>query len=243
MSRRTVVVSDIHLGAVPPENERAFLAFLAEAPRWGEDLLINGDLFDFWFEYKQVIPRGYMGVLTRLRDLVNNGMAVRFVGGNHDAWGGSFLEQEMGIEVLDGPIVTEVSGRRTYLAHGDGLGSADWGYRTLKWATRSTLGRGLFRWIHPDVGIPLARNASRTERAHALGPEADGSRGDYLAAHAEEILAEQSDIDLVLFGHAHRPVLTEVEPGRFYLNSGDWIHHNSFAVISPDEIRLERFEP
>lgn len=243
MSLRTVVVSDIHLGAVPLENERAFLAFLAEVPRWGDDLLINGDLFDFWFEYKRVVPRGQMGVLTRLRDLVDNGIKVRFVGGNHDAWGGSFLEDEIGVQVLDGPVVTDVGGRQTYLAHGDGLGGADWGYRVLKWATRSAVGRGFFRWIHPDLGIPLAINASRTKEAHALGPEAEGSRSDQLAAHAAEILAEKTDLDLVVFGHAHRPILNEVAPGRFYLNAGDWIHHNSFAIVTPDEIRLERFEP
>ena len=242
MSDRTIVVSDVHLGAVPEENERSFLAFLAEAPRWGDDLLINGDLFGFWFEYKRVVPRGYMGVLAGLRALVEDGMAIRFVGGNHDAWGGSFLRDEIGLEVLEGPVVTDVGRRRAYVAHGDGLGGADWGYRALKTLTRSTFGRTLFRWIHPDVGVPLARIASRTEQVHVSGPEADGARAEPLAAYAAGVLAERTDLDLVVLGHAHRPELTEVEKNRFYLNSGDWVHHGSFAVVSADEIRLERFE-
>ncbi len=241
MSNRTVVVSDIHLGAVPEDNEKAFLSFLGEAQRWGEDLLINGDLFDFWFEYRQVIPRGYLRVLARLRNLVDDGMPIRFVGGNHDAWGGSFLREEIGIDVIEGPIAGDVGGRRAYIAHGDGLGGSDWGYRALKWISRSRGGRGLFRLIHPDLGIPLARRASRTEREHAKGPGSEGSRAAELARYAGEVLATHADVQLVVFGHSHKPEVSELTPGRFYLNSGDWIHHNSFAIVSPTEIRLESY--
>ena len=241
MGQRTVVVSDIHLGAVAEANARAFLAFLSEAPRRGDDLLINGDLFDFWFEYREVIPRGQLDVLARLRTLVDGGMPVRFVGGNHDAWGGSFLRDEVGIDVLEGPIRTHVGGRRAYVAHGDGLGGGDRGYRALRWAARSRGGRGLFRWLHPDLGVPLARLASGTRRAQARGREAVSPRADALAACARGLLAADPDLDLVVFGHAHRPEVTEVRPGRYYLNAGDWLHHNSFAVVTPNEIRLESY--
>lgn len=241
MPTNTVVVSDIHLGAVSDEHERAFLSFLDEAHRWGEDLLINGDLFDFWFEYRQAIPRGYLGALARLRGLVDGGMPIRFVGGNHDAWGGSFLREEIGIEVIEGPFEGQVGGRRAYVAHGDGLGGADWGYRALKSVSRSRLGRQLFRLIHPDVGIPLARRASRTERAHAESPGLEGPRAARLARHAAEVLETHAEVELVVFGHSHKPEVTEVSPGRFYLNPGDWIHHDSFAVVSPTTIRLESY--
>ncbi len=243
MSKRTVVVSDIHLGAVAAENEQAFLAFLAEAHRWGDELLINGDLFDFWFEYRQVVPRGQLDALARLRALVERGMAIRFIGGNHDAWGGSFLRDEVGIEVLDGPVRLTVGGRRAYVAHGDGLGGADRGYRALKWAARSRWGSGLFRWVHPDLGVPLARLASGTKRAQAREKGGDSPCADRLAACARDVLAANADIDLVVFGHAHRPEVSEVAPGRFYLNAGDWLHHNSFAVVTPTEIRLESYAP
>ena len=229
------------VGATAPSHERAFLSFLEEAHRWGDDLLINGDLFDFWFEYRQVVPRGYLAALSRLGGLVEGGMSIRFLGGNHDAWGGSFLRDEVGIEVLDGPITLDVGGRRTYVAHGDGMGGRDWGYRALKWATRSRWGRGMFRRIHPDLGVPLARRASATETKGAGGPAAEGGRADRLAVLAREVLDERADVALVIFGHSHRPELTEMEPGRFYLNPGDWIHHNSFAVVDPKEIRLESY--
>lgn len=241
MGQRTVIVSDIHLGAVARENERAFLAFLAEAHRRGDELLINGDLFDFWFEYREVIPRGQLGALARLRALVDGGMPVRFIGGNHDAWGGDFLREEVGIEILHGPVRLTVGGRRAYVAHGDGLGGGDWGYRALRWAARSRMGRALFRVVHPDLGVPLARLASGTRRAQARGDGPGSPRADRLAGCAREILATYADIELVVFGHAHRPEATEFAPGRFYVNAGDWLHHNSFAVVTPEEIRLESY--
>lgn len=241
MFQRTLIVSDIHLGAVAEENARAFLAFLEQAHRRGDELLINGDLFDFWFEYSQVIPRGQLDVLVRLRHLVEGGMPILFMGGNHDAWGGSFLRDEVGIEVLAEPARRCIGGRRAYIAHGDGLGPADRGYRVLRWAARSPAGRGLFRWIHPDLGLPLARLASGTRRAQARGAGVESPRATLLAKHAAEVLAAHEDVDLVVFGHSHRPEATELAPGRFYLNSGDWLHHNSFAVVTPDEIRLETY--
>ena len=242
MASQTIVISDIHLGAIPKRNEQAFLSFLDQAPEWGDRLLINGDLFDFWFEYRQVIPRGHLSTLARLRRLVDGGMGVQFVGGNHDAWGGSFLEEEVGLEILKSPYFGSIGDRNAYVAHGDGLGGSDWGYRLLKWASRSRSGRKLFQWIHPDIGVPLARHASRTEHSEATGLPTEGSRAGHLAAHAQKILDEFSDLDLVVLGHAHKPELWEVSPSRFYLNAGDWIHHNSFAIVSSEEIRLETFQ-
>jgi UDP-2,3-diacylglucosamine hydrolase len=103
MTQRTIVVSDIHLGAIPASNEESFLSFLRGAGALGDELLINGDLFDFWYEYGQVVPRGHFSVLSALHELVRGGMPVRFLGGNHDAWAGSFLEEEVGIEIIEGP--------------------------------------------------------------------------------------------------------------------------------------------
>lgn len=237
---RTVVVSDIHLGAIPAAGERAFLEFLERVPELGDELLINGDLFDFWFEYREVVPRGHFAVLATLRRLVRTGLPVRFIGGNHDAWGGSFLEDEVGLEIVEGPAVLEIGGRRAFVAHGDGLGGGDWGYRALKRASRSRVGRTLFAALHPDLGVPVARRASATEEKWAAGPGGEAGRADRLAAHARRLLETREDLALVIFGHTHRPELEEVRPGRFYLNAGDWIHHRSYAVISERDIRLER---
>lgn len=235
---RTVVVSDAHLGAIPPQNERAFVDLLERVPEIGDELLVNGDLFDFWFEYRTTIPRGHLDVLAALRALVRGGMPVRFLGGNHDGWAGSFLRDDVGLELVEGPVVMPVGGRNAYVAHGDGLGGGDRGYGVLKRVIRSRLATFGFRAIHPDLGIPMAGLASSTEAHAARGPGYVSPRAATLAAHAAAILQERPEIDLVVFGHAHAPHLEEIEPGRFYLNAGDWIHNRSYAVVSAEEIRL-----
>ena len=238
MNHRTVVISDVHLGAISAANETAFETFLGRVPELGDDLLINGDLFDFWYEYGQVIPRGHFSTLAALHRLVRDGMRVRYLGGNHDAWGGSFLADEVGLELVEGPSILTVGGRKSYVAHGDGLGGGDWGYRALKWSSRSRPGRWAFRAIHPGVGVPIARLASSTESKVAGDPDYVSPRAPRLAALARSILEGDSDIELVIFGHTHQPRLDELFPGRFYLNAGDWIHHCSYAVVSEDAIEL-----
>ncbi|MDX1393001.1 MAG: UDP-2,3-diacylglucosamine diphosphatase [Gemmatimonadota bacterium] len=238
MSQRTVVISDIHLGAIPPDRETAFLSFLHRVGDLADDLLINGDLFDFWYEYGQVIPRGQLPVLSALHELKRSGMTIRFLGGNHDAWAGSFLADEVGLEVIDDPAEIRVGGRLALVAHGDGLGAGDRRYRALRRTLRSAPVRWAFRVIHPDLGIPLARRASRTEmRARDGGPNTS-PRSDELERHARALLSDRPDLDLVIFGHTHDPRLVEVEDGRFYLNSGDWTNHSSYTVVTPEEIEL-----
>lgn len=234
----TVVVSDAHLGAVPEENERAFHTFLESVPDLADDLLINGDLFDFWFEYRSAVLREHFPTLRRLADLSDAGVRMRLVGGNHDAWGGSFLRDELGIELLEGPLRLDLRGRRTFLAHGDGLAGGDWGYRALKRIVRGRAARTAFRLLHPDLSRPLVRRFSGTPERHGAGPGGEGGRADRLARYASSLLLENPELELVIFGHAHRPELREVSPGRFYLNPGDWIHHRSYAVIGRHTLEL-----
>lgn len=240
----TIVVSDSHLGAAPRANEEAFLAFLRTVPDRTDDLLINGDLFDFWFEYRSVVLSHHFPVLRVLAELAESGVRLRLVGGNHDSWGGRFLREEIGMELLDGPVVTEVGGRQAYVAHGDGLGGGDWSYRVLKSVIRSAPARYVFRHVHPDWTAPLIRGASRTESRHdrpADRPSRD--RSAKLAAHAEKLLDEHAELDLIVFGHSHIPELREVTAGRFYLNPGDWIHHCSWGEVTKEDVRLSRWSP
>lgn len=239
----TLIVSDVHLGAVPERNERAFHDFLRHVPGRSDDLIVNGDLFDFWFEYRTVILRRHFETLRRLAELVEAGVRVRLVGGNHDAWGGDFLREELGIELLGGGGVMELRGRRAYLAHGDGLGGGDWGYRALKAVARSSKAAAAFRLLHPDLAARLVGWMSGTEARHAAGPGVEERRAERLAAHAEALLRRDPRLELVLFGHSHRPALRELEPGRYYLNSGDWIHHYSYGVVAPDRVELRRWSP
>ncbi len=227
-----LVVSDVHLGSVPESTERRFRRFLRFAAETAGGLLINGDLFDFWFEYRTVIPRKHYRTLATLAEVVEAGVPVSFLGGNHDAWVGDFLKDEVGIELLEGPVEMELAGRRALVAHGDGVGEGDWGYRLLKRLIRSRLAVGAFRQLHPDWGTRVADRVSRTE--DRLGGEESGrNRARHIRSWAEQELRRRPELDLVLAGHCHVPEVTEVEPGRFYANSGDWIHNSSAYLVLP----------
>ncbi|MGI9038516.1 MAG: UDP-2,3-diacylglucosamine diphosphatase [Gemmatimonadota bacterium] len=236
----SIIVSDAHLGAAPAAHEAAFHEFLKFAGTATDDLVINGDLFDFWFEYRTVVLRRYFPVLRQLAELVDGGMRIRLVGGNHDSWGGSFLRDEIGIELIDGPALTEIGGRLTFLAHGDGLGEGDTGYRVLRRMLRSAPAQFAFRHVHPDWSAAWIRGVSRTESRHGM-PESGRNRSVHLAAFAREKLAADPSIQLVALGHCHIPTLLEVEPGRHYLNTGDWVHHCTWASVGPEGVELHEW--
>lgn len=227
------VVSDIHLGAVPPETERAFRGFLGHVAAEASALLVNGDLFDFWFEYGSVILREHYRVVAKLTDVVEGGVRVWLVGGNHDAWTGSFLRDEVGMELLEGPVEMDLAGRHTLIAHGDGLGKGDFKYRALKTVIRHPLSIGAFRILHPDLGRWIAQRASRTEHRGPIATGA-GSRVQFIRSWAEEQLRARPEIELVLAGHAHLAAMVEVEPGRYYVNSGGWLNTYEYVVLPAD---------
>ncbi len=237
----TLIVSDAHLGAAPLDHEDAFRRFLARAADRTRDLVINGDLFDFWFEYGTVIQRRHFPVLHILRELVESGVRIRLVAGNHDFWGGAFLTDEIGIELIDGPIRTTLGGRPAILAHGDGLGTGDWGYKVLKSVIRSRVARAGFRWLHPDLSAGIIRLVSRTESRHGGTADAESlGRATLLHTWSTEQFQAIPDIDIVVLGHCHVPEIRELVPGRFYLNPGDWVQHCSWAEVEPDRMRVLR---
>jgi UDP-2,3-diacylglucosamine hydrolase len=237
------VASDVHLGAIPDENESAFLGWLEEAAAVAPHIVLNGDLFDYWFEYRAVIPRGYTRALGLLADVVDSGVRVDLTGGNHDWWGGSYLEEEIGLRFHREPVRLELAGHRTLLAHGDGLGPGDLGYKLLKSVLRSPPFRWLYRWIHPDVGSWIARRASATHRRQHPPTEDEESRSDVLAEWALERLERDRSLDLILLGHTHVPLCAAAQSGGWYVNTGDWVWHRSYAVLrtgEPPELRERR---
>jgi UDP-2,3-diacylglucosamine hydrolase len=226
-----LIVSDIHLGAVPRSTERSFRDFLAHVRENASGLLVNGDLFDFWFEYRTVVAREHFRVLASLAELVESGLPVSFVGGNHDAWGGSFLRDEVGMKVIDGPVEMDLGGRRALVAHGDGLGKGDLGYRALRTLIRSRLTVHAFRMLHPDWGSRIADVVSSTGGKTGDAYAADRGRGEFLRRWAAEQLREKPEIELVVAGHCHVPTVEEVFPGRVYANAGDCLNHFSYLEL------------
>jgi UDP-2,3-diacylglucosamine hydrolase len=233
------ITSDVHLGAVPAETERAFLRFLEHVGAEGRRLILPGDLFDFWFEYGDVIPGEHFRVLAALADLVEAGVPVLVTGGNHDAWGGRFLEEHVGVEFHTGQVRTEIAGRPALLAHGDGLGKGDLKYRVLKRVLRSRPAIWGFRALHPELGMRLARRVSTTEAKADTDPGKVGRAG-FIADWARETLTAQPELGWVVCGHAHLPTITEVESGRYYVNAGDWLTHWSYVTVADDGVPVLR---
>jgi UDP-2,3-diacylglucosamine hydrolase len=229
------LASDVHLGASPRAMEAAFLDWLAQVPRLASRLVLNGDLFDFWFEYRRGVPRGHERVLGLLRASVEAGVPVTLMGGNHDWWGGRYLREEVGLEFLQDPVVRVYAGKTTFLAHGDGLGRGDLAYRALRLLLRGRLPRWAFAQLGPDVGGLVARHVSSTDERWGEPTRDDRVRAAALAAWARAKLDACPQLDLVVLGHTHIPQLTEVSPGRWYLNPGDWVVNKSYAVLAEGE--------
>ena len=237
-----LITSDVHLGAVPERTERAFVRFVEHAGAEASRLIIPGDLFDFWFEYGEVVPGRHFRSLAALAAVVDAGVPVLVTGGNHDAWGGRFLEEHVGLEFHPGHVRTELAKRPALLAHGDGLGRGDIKYRVLKRVLRSRAAVLGFRAIHPELGMRIARRVSTTEAKADTDPGKQG-RASFIEEWASETLREEPGLAYVVCGHAHLPAVTEVEPGRFYLNAGDWLTHWTYIRIDPDGTpELRRWE-
>lgn len=238
MTKPDYVVSDIHLGAVPDATERAFIRFLDHVGSEAAALLIAGDLFDFWFEYGDVVPGRHFRTLAAIARLVDAGMTVTMAGGNHDAWGGRFLREEVGLTFHTEPFVMPLGGRRALVAHGDGLGRGDFRYRALKTVIRSRAAIGAFRALHPELGMRLAAAVSSTEgKGHSV--DAAAGRAELLDRWAADQLRGDATLDYVVCGHAHIPVVREVAPARYYLNAGDWITHFTYIVASAEGPSLQ----
>lgn len=237
---RIVFVSDAHLGAPTgdPRREEWLVQFLTSLRGNVAGLMIVGDLFDFWFEYRHAIPKGHFRILRAIADLRTDGVPVVYFGGNHDFWAGSYLEDEIGIEVADGPLEFRIQGRRLFVAHGDGLGGGDRGYKILKRVLRNRICIGLYRAIHPDVGIPFAYGVSAISRHHTEPREV------LIRKIVRDVAAPRlhAGYDAVLMGHVHEPTHLKLREGDFLI-IGDWITSFTYAVLEDGRFALYRVRP
>jgi len=229
-------VSDVHLGGSPPEEERRkrdrLDGLLDRVERDDASLYVLGDLFDFWFEYRTVVPRTALGLLARL-DGMARARPVAYLGGNHDFWMRDFLARETRIEVLEDGVTLHAQGRRARLFHGDGLGPGDTGYKLLKRVLRNPLAVRLYRWIHPDLGIPLALKSSGVSRGHAGDRKVDV---ESLFRHVAEPEFRR-DADAVLMGHHHVAVHLERAAGEMLI-LGDWFEKYTCVRLTAGKFSL-----
>jgi len=232
------VISDLHLGFAKPEVERDALKFLRLLHGRAASLVINGDLFEFWFEWRTVIPRSSFRILAALADLRDAGTTVLLVAGNHDCWGGDVLRRDVGIDYHVGPWEGAVAGWRTRIEHGDGLRPReDRRYRMLRSVLRNRWAIKAFRWIHPDLGTRLATHSSHASRTYGAR---DQGRG--LARIAAETLGSRADLELLIFGHSHVAALARTPSGGVYANAGSWLDSPTFLRITPERVELRQWD-
>ena len=238
---RVLVVADAHLGQVPPAVESAFHRFLEAVPDLGEALLINGDLFDFWFEYGAVIPRRHFATVAKLHALRAKGVTITLVGGNHDRWGGDFLTEDLGIGFHGGEAEILVAGRRAFVAHGDGLTEQHWSAKLMHRVTRHPATVRVFRALHPDLGFWIAHRLSGTLADSTRDPAVLDRAARAQAQYAEDLLRRRPDLGLVILAHTHRPALAELGNGRAYLNPGAFLDGYRYAVVTANNVELKAF--
>jgi UDP-2,3-diacylglucosamine hydrolase len=230
------VISDIHLGYASADVERALLGFLRALPGRAGSLLINGDLFEFWFEWKRVVPRSGVRALAALMDLRDAGLPMTMIAGNHDCWGGDVL-REAGVDFVEGPWTGSLGGWRARVEHGDGLRlKEDRGYRLLRGVLRNRIAIRAFRSIHPDWATRLAIGSSQTSRSYQ---PRDAGRG--LRAVAQATLAAEPATDLLIYGHSHVAALERMPAGNVYANAGSWLDAPTYLVVTPERIVLREW--
>ena len=232
------IFSDTHLGFAPAQVESDLRRFLGALPGRAGSLVINGDLFEFWFEWRRVMPRAAFRVLAALADLHDAGIPVLMIAGNHDCWGGEILRDDAGIEFYLGSWRGEVAGWRGVIEHGDGLRDReDRRYRALRTVLRNRLAIRAFRHLHPDWATALAGGSSHASRSYAARDEGRGLR-----AVAERRLAAEATTELLVFGHSHVAALERMPTGGVYANAGSWLDAPTFLRVTPEHVELRRWD-
>jgi len=240
MPKKLYFVSDLHFGAESDEkekNKKKLLSyFLNEVCKDADELYIIGDLFDFWFEYKTVVFAEHVEVIQLLKDAISQGLRVHYVAGNHDFWVGDYLQNDVGLHIYPDPVYIDYDNKRFYLCHGDGIAKKDRGYRLMKRVFRNKFNIRLYRLLHPDIGIPLAKYISGSSRKYTSNIDLD-DHGDYLEyAH---LMMANGKADFSFMGHRHSPLQHEFNDGTIYINLGDWLFNYTYATYENGTIQLK----
>lgn len=247
--KKIYFLSDFHLGApnhaASLVREKLIVQFLDEIKHEAGEIFLVGDMFDFWYEYKKVVPKGYVRLLGKLAELTDAGIPVHFFVGNHDMWMRDYLQKELNIPVYFEPKEFERNGKKFLIGHGDGLGPGDHGYKRLKKIFRNPVCQWLFGILPPVIGIGVADYMSRRSRAQA-GDTAEvflGEDNEWLIQHCREVLRTRH-FDFLVFGHRHLPIdyrLHSAAGESRYINLGDWMRYFTYAVFDGHHLSLRSY--
>ncbi len=243
--KKVYFASDFHFGIPTRETsvarEKRVMKWLEKCAEDAEKIYLVGDLFDVWFEYRRVVPKGYVRFLGKLAELADAGLSIEAFTGNHDLWMRGYFEEELGIPVHHAPIERAIAGKKFFIGHGDGLGPGDHGYKAIKRIFRSPVSQWIYRRLHPDTGVNLAEYFSRK------GPKHEGADEIFLGPDKEFLIQfclqklKREHVDFFVFGHRHLPLEYPLPGGSLYVNLGDWIRYDSYSVFDGERLVLEKF--
>ena len=238
--------SDFHLGAAshsdPLEIERKIVRWLNAISTDAKSIYLLGDIFDFWYELRLAVPKGFTRVLGKLAELSDMGIEIHIFTGNHDVWMFDYLPQEIGATIHPGSLITEIGGKRFFLAHGDGLGDRSIGFRFVRWMFHNKVCQMLYSALHPRWSFALAKRLSRMSRENGKTGEYRGEQGEELVLFAKNYLSGHSGIDYFVFGHRHIMLDMQLPHNSRLFVLGDWLSYFSYIVFDGETISLEQFE-
>ena len=247
LNKKIYFLSDFHLGAPNAAEslirEKIIIKFLNEIKVDADQIFIVGDLFDFWYEYKKVVPKGYIRILGKLAELTDDGIPIHFFVGNHDMWMKDYFQTELNIPVYFEPAPFEFAGKKFLVGHGDGLGPGDHGYKFIKKLFRNKACNWLFGILPPYIGMSIAHYFSKKSRAQT-GQSNEiflGEDGEWLITYCKEVL-KTDFYDYFIFGHRHLPIDFKLTEKSRYINLGDWIKYFSYAVFDSQTTELKYYE-
>lgn len=245
--KKIYFASDFHLG-VPThkkslEREKRIVNWLDMVKKDAQEIYLMGDLFDFWFEYKYVAPKGFVRLLGKIAEITDSGIPVTLFTGNHDMWMFDYLPKELGVNIHRDSIQREYNGKTFFLGHGDGLGPGDKGYKFIKKVFANPFCQWLFARLHPNLAFGMANYWSSKSRM-ANGPQDEkftGEENEWLIVYAKEVLKKQQ-YDYFVFGHRHLPLDIDLGRNSRYINLGEWFKYNTYAVFDGKTLELKEFK-
>lgn len=244
--KKIYFASDNHLGAPTKHasfpREKKFVAWLDSIKDDAAAIFLLGDLFDFWFEYKTVVPKGFTRTLGKLAEISDSGIPIYYFVGNHDLWMNGYFEEELNIPVFHQPKEFSFNEKTFFIGHGDGLGPGDKGYKRMKKVFTNPSSKWLFRWLHPDIGMRLGHYFSVKNKLISGDEDAKflGNDHEWLVQYSKRKL-DTRHYDFFVFGHRHLPLEIKLNSNSRYFNLGDWISHYTYGVFDGKEFQLKQF--
>lgn len=246
-NKKIYFASDFHLGVPSHEisltREKRIVKWLDEIKGDAAEIFLMGDLFDFWFEYKYTVPKGFVRLLGKMAELVDSGVPITLFTGNHDMWMFDYLPKEIGVTIHRDPITRTYNNKKFYLGHGDGLGPGDHGYKFIKKVFANPVCQWLFERLHPNFALRIANFWSHKSRISNAPKDEQfkGEEGEWLVTYSKDVLKKEH-VDYFIFGHRHLPLDIKLSENSRYINLGEWVNYNTYAVFDGEKLELKYYK-